>query len=37
MVGSLSNVQDMLHTKKEVILLDDLFFGARDGTRTHTA
>ena len=23
--------------KKEVIHSDDLFFGARDGTRTHTA
>ena len=26
-----------LHTKKEAALLGSLFFGARDGTRTHTA
>ena len=24
-------------TKKEAVRKDDLFFGARDGTRTHTA
>ena len=30
-------LQFMKDNKKEAILSDDLSFGARDGTRTHTA